>query len=140
MLPLRHERFWRSADLALLFVVFVSALMPTIWIWKDHGGFSWLVGADKWLHAVTFFVLLIWFSGQYRRPSYWRVAAGLMTFGILIEICQSLVGYRSADWRDIGANAAGIVAGLMVALAGLGGWCLRVEDWYLARTTGTGID
>lgn len=140
MLPLRHARFWRIADLVLLFLVFVSALMPAIWIWKDHGGLSWLAGADKWLHALTFFVLLIWFSGQYRRRSYWRVAAGLMTFGILIEICQSLVEYRSADWRDVGANTAGIFFGLVIALAGLGGWCLRLEDWYLARTTGAGID
>lgn len=141
MLPLRHTRFWRIADLTLLFLVFVFALMPAVWIWKDHPGrFSWLSGADKWLHALTFFVLLVWFSGQYRRPSYWRVAAGLMTFGILIEICQWLVGYRSADWLDIGANTAGIMVGLAVAIAGLGGWCLRLEDWYSARTTGIGID
>jgi len=140
MLPLRHGRFWRIADLALLFLVFVSALMPVFWIWKDNGSFRWFVGADKWLHALTFFVLLVWFSGQYRRPSYWRVAVGLMIFGILIEFCQSLLGYRSADWRDVGANTAGIIVGLIVAIAGLGGWCLRVEDWYSARMTGTGID
>ena len=63
-----------------------------------------------------------------------------MMFGILIEFCQSLVGYRSADWRDIAANTAGIIAGLIVAIAGLGGWCLRVEDWYSARITGAGVD
>ena len=140
MLPLRHARFWRVADLALLLLVFASALMPATWLWKDHGGLAWLVGADKWLHALTFFVLLVWISGQYRRASYWRIAVGLMIFGILIEFCQSLVGYRSADWRDIAANTAGIIAGLVIAIAGFGGWCLRVEDWYSARMTGTGID
>ena len=138
MLPLRHARFWRVADLALLLLVFISALMPAVWFWNDKVKIlSWFQNSDKWLHGMTFFVLAVWFAGQYRRPSYWRIAAGLMLFGFMIEICQFMVGYRSADWLDIGANTAGILVGLAVAIAGIGGWCLRVEDWYSARNTGT---
>ena len=141
MLPLRHARFWRVADLVLLFLVLLSALMPAVWFWNDKvGALTWFENADKWLHATTFLVLAIWFAGQYRRPSYWRIAVGLMLFGFLIEFCQLMVSYRSADWLDIGANTAGILVGLAVAMAGFGGWCLRVEDWYLARINGTGID
>lgn len=141
MLPLRHARFWRVADLVLLFLVLLSALMPAVWFWNDKvGALTWFENADKWLHATTFLVLAIWFAGQYRRPSYWRIAVGLMLFGFLIEFCQSMVSYRSADWLDIGANTAGILVGLAVAMAGIGGWCQRVEDWYLARINGTGID
>ncbi|MCP4299929.1 MAG: VanZ family protein [Gammaproteobacteria bacterium] len=138
MLPLRHARFWRIADLVLLLVVFLFALMPAVWFWDDKVSvLSWFRISDKWLHGSTFLLLAIWFSGQYRRPSYWRIAAGLLVFGFLIEICQLMVGYRSAEWLDIAANTAGIIIGLAVATAGLGGWSLRVEDWYSARTTGT---
>lgn len=141
MLPLRHARFWRIADLVLLLAVFLSTLMPAVWFWNDKVRvLSWLENSDKWLHGMTFFVLAMWFAGQYRRLSYWRIALGLMLFGLLIEACQLMVGYRSADWLDIGANTAGILIGLAVATAGIGGWCLRVEDWYSARNTGTGID
>jgi VanZ family protein len=141
MLPLRHARFWQIADLVLLSLVLLSALMPAVWFWNDKvSALSWFQNADKWLHAMTFLVLAVWFAGQYRRPSYWRIAAGLMLFGFLIELCQLMVGYRSADWLDIGANTVGILIGLAVATAGFGGWCLRVEDWYLARNPGPGID
>ncbi len=141
MLPLRHARYWHVASLALLFVVFVSALMPAVWFWNDKVRLlTWFENSDKWLHAFTFLVLASWFTGQYRSSTYWRIAAGLMLFGGFIEICQLMVSNRSASWADIGANTAGIIIGLTVAMAGLGGWSLRLEDWLLARTTGTGID
>lgn len=91
---------------------------------------------DKWLHGITFALLAIWFAGQYRPRSYWRIGAGLMIFGLLIEGCQRLVSYRSAEWFDVAADSAGIIIGLTVATAGIGGWSLRVEDWYLRRRAG----
>jgi VanZ family protein len=141
MLPLRHARFWRIADVVLLCLVFLAALMPAVWFWDDKLKIlSWLDYSDKFLHAATFLVLALWFTGQYRRPSYWRIAAGLMLFGCLIELCQLMISYRMADWADIAANTAGIIIGMTIAMAGLGGWSLRLEEWYSARQTGTGID
>lgn len=140
MLPLRHLRFWRIAGLALLLLVLLFTLMPAVWFWDDRAGaLAWLKHSDKVLHASTFALLAVWFSGQYRRPSYLRVAAALLVFGLLIEFCQFLVGYRQADWLDMAANTIGIILGFAIALAGLGGWSQRLEDWYLARNTGTRI-
>jgi VanZ family protein len=118
----------------MLLLVLVSALMPAVWFFDDRqSALSWLEHADKWLHALTFLVLSLWYAGQYRPRSYWRIAIGLMFFGLLIEFCQRLVSYRMADWADVGANSIGIVVGLLIALAGAGGWCLRVENWHAAR-------
>lgn len=141
MLPLRHARLWRIASLVFLSMVLLATLMPAVWFFpKKIAALSWFAGADKWLHAMTFLVLAVWFAGQYRVSAYWRIAAGLLAFGFLIELCQLMVSYRTADWLDIAANTAGIIIGLAVAMAGLGGWSLRVEDWYSARNTGIGID
>jgi len=140
MLPLRHLRFWRIAGVVLLCLVLISALMPAVWFWNDRAGaLSWFRNADKVLHASTFLLLAVWFSGQYQKPAYLRIAAGLMLFGVLIEACQYLVGYRKADLLDVAANTAGIVAGFAIAIAGLGGWSLRLEDWYAARQAGSGV-
>lgn len=140
MLPLRHLRFWRIAGVVLLCLVLVSALMPAVWFWNDRAGaLTWFRNADKLLHAGTFLLLAAWFSGQYRRPSYLRVAAGLMLFGLIIEFCQFLVGYRQADFLDVAANTAGIVTGFLIALLGLGGWSQRLEDWYAARRADSGV-
>ena len=138
MLPLKHERFWRIADLALILVVFFFALIPAAWFWHDTVDImAWSKHSDKVLHGLTFAVLSVWFCGQYQRLSYWKIGAGLVFFGIVIELCQFRVGYRSADWYDIGANTLGIIIGLAMAIAGLGGWSLRAEQWFAARAAGS---
>jgi VanZ family protein len=129
MLPLRHARRWRFASILLLLLVFAAALMPAVWFWQDRGELvSWFVHADKWLHGLTFALLATWFAGQHHRQSYWRIGTGLILFGALIELCQGLVTYRSAEWLDMIADIAGISVGLGIALAGLGGWSVWVEN------------
>lgn len=130
MLPLRHVQLWRVLSATLLLCVLLAALAPTWWFDSRAQALLWLENADKWLHAVTFLGLSLWFAGLFARSAWWRVAAGLMLFGFVIEGCQLMVGYRMADWIDIGANTLGILLGLALAGAGLGGWGLRFEDWY----------
>lgn len=132
MLPLRFAGHWQTASILLLLLVLAATLMPAFWFWPDKQQLpGWMVGGDKWLHGVTFVVLALWFAGQYRPQSYWRIAIGLLAFGALIEISQSVVTYRSAEWLDMAANVAGIAVGLGIALVGLGGWCLWFEDRFV---------
>lgn len=129
MLPLRYATRWRIASIVLLLLVLGATLTPALWVFPTKREFlAWFVHVDKWLHAVTFVFLALWFAGQYRPSSYWRIAFGLIAFGVLIEACQRLVTYRSAEWFDIVADAAGIAIGLLIALAGLGGWSQRLEN------------
>ncbi len=141
MLPLRHVRRWRIAGLVLLLLVLAATVMPAMWMWPQRQNMlTWLIHADKWLHAITFVFLAIWFAGQYRPTSYWRIGIGLVFFGALIEAFQRLVTYRSSEWFDLAADAAGITVGLAVAMAGLGGWSLRLEEWLATRKAGARID
>lgn len=134
MLPLAHARRWRIAGLVLLLMVLAAALIPAAWLWPDRMEFaSWLNLYDKWTHFVTFAVLALWFSGQYRVDDYWRIAIGLLAFGLLIELCQRGVSHRTAEWFDVAADAAGIILGLVIATAGVGGWSQRVEAWLRRR-------
>jgi VanZ family protein len=130
MLPLRHATLWRTLSIVLLVVVLLAALTPTFWFDSKAKALVWLEHADKWLHAMTFAGLTVWFAGMFAARAYWRIALGLTLFGFMIEACQLLVSYRIADWIDIGANTVGIIVGLIVAAAGLGAWGLRVEEWY----------
>lgn len=132
MLPLRYIRGWRIAGVLMLVAALAATLMPALGMF---GGLDVhrLFEFDKWAHGVMFAILALWFSGQYARRTYWRIAFGLLVFGGLIELCQLALSYRTGDFADFTANAAGILAGLAVALAGLGGWSLRVESWLTAR-------
>ena len=141
MLPLRYSRRWHAASMMLLLFVLAATTMPAVWFWSDrHVFLTWFVDVDKWLHGITFVILALWFAGQYRPGSYWRIGIGLILFGFLIEGCQRLVTYRSADWFDILADTAGIIVGFSIAMAGSGGWSLRIENWYMRRTMDTNVD
>jgi VanZ family protein len=141
MLSLRYAGRWRAAGLMLLVLVLAATLMPVVWLLSDRQGFiSWFTNVDKWLHGATFLLLATWFSGQYARRSYWRIAFGLFLFGVLIELCQRMVSYRSAEWYDLAADMGGIVIGLAIAAAGIGGWSLRAENWFAQRSAGGNVD
>ena len=117
------------ASLFLLLVVLAATLMPAVWFWDDRfKALSWFESIDKWFHGITFLVLSVWFTGLYSKNAYWRIGLGLLMFGLIIEACQRMVSYRTADWLDVGADAAGIILGLVIGAAGIGGWCLRAEE------------
>lgn len=132
MLPLRYTRRWRLAGALFLLIVLGSTLMPAWWFWSELPRAA-LFAADKWLHGITFALLAIWFSGQYARRSYWRIALGLIVFGLLIEFCQRMVSYRTAEFADLVADIAGMFAGLAIGALGAGGWSLRFEQWLAAE-------
>ena len=134
MLPLRYVRRWQIASAFLLIFVLASTLMPAAWFWSSGRDFgSWFIDTDKWLHGITFVILAVWFAGLYRPRSYWKIGVGLILFGLFIEGVQQLVAYRSAEMFDVAADIAGIVIGLVIAGAGLGGWSLRLEGWLVSR-------
>lgn len=132
MLSLRYARRWQIAGIFLLAIVLAFALAPPDWFRLGDPGSQFFI-ADKWLHGLTFVALALWFSGQYARHSYWRLILGLTAFGLLIEVTQRMVAYRSADWMDLMADLLGIGVGMAIALAGAGGWCLRFEEWLQNR-------
>ena len=113
-------------------IVLAFALAPPNWFRLDDPRSPYFI-SDKWLHGFTFMTLALWFSGQYARQSYWRLVLGLTAFGLLIEVTQRMVAYRTADWIDLVADMLGIGLGMAVALAGAGGWCLRFEEWLQNR-------
>jgi len=134
MLPLRYVRRWQIASAFLLIFVLASTLIPAAWFWSSSRDFgTWLINVDKWLHGITFVILAVWFAGLYRPRSYWRIGVGLILFGLFIEGCQQLLAYRSAEMFDVAADIIGIVIGLVIAGAGLGGWSLRLEGWLVRR-------
>lgn len=130
MLPLVHPRRWQLASLLLLLAVMAFALVPSYW--PRHVGNIWDI-SDKILHCVTFAILAIWFSGQYERSSYWKLVTGLLIFGALIEACQYMVPYRTAELGDMVADIVGILCGFLIASLGVGGWSMQIEQWLQKR-------
>jgi VanZ family protein len=122
-LLLRHPWVWLG--LGWMFIVFaiIASLVPGPKLPETHM-------SDKYEHTIAYVLLTLWFTGVYPKASYWKVGAGMFALGVAIEFAQGAMPFgRQADIRDVGANTLGIVIALMLALAGVGGWAQKIEDW-----------
>lgn len=120
-LPLRHPRVWLAVGWGLVALAILASLLPAQELPSVGGG-------DKLHHAAAYMVLSLWFSGIYPKSRYVHIGVGLFLLGIAIEWAQGAMHYdRESDPYDVLANALGVVAGLLAAHFGLGGWAARVE-------------
>ena len=122
MLPVRYPWLWLSLGWLLVLSVIVGSLVPGEMLRS-------ITLSDKILHAGSYFVLMAWFAGLYHRNKHPVVAAVLIALGIMLDMLQGATRTRSFDLNDIGADAAGVLAGLLLSIWFFEGWCLRVERY-----------
>jgi VanZ family protein len=123
LLALRHPRLWLVSGWILVILAIISSLVPAHDLPK-LGGIN-----DKIEHVIGYCVLALWFAGIYPRSNYPMIGFALLIMGIGIEALQGAMHVgREADLRDVYANATGVVCGLTLALAWLGGWALRIDS------------
>ena len=79
-------------------------------------------GHDKLSHAIAFLVLAVCAVRAHPAQPLHRLFGALLAFGALIEVVQSRIPGRSAEWADLLADAIGIALGALLAL-----WWLRRE-------------
>lgn len=65
---------------------------------------------DKVLHGIGFFVLAFWSHLAHPRARGFIPVIGLSVFGILIELVQAALPYRSFSWLDWLADVFGVFA------------------------------
>ena len=100
------QPLFRAAFVVAVIVVFVLTMMPL------PAQISVVSNQDKFEHAIAFCVLMLtgW-SGWPERAT--RIAAGLVAYGLLIEICQqTLTTNRYGEALDWLADSVGIAIGL----------------------------
>ncbi|MBT9595642.1 MAG: hypothetical protein IV094_06645 [Vitreoscilla sp.] len=100
---------WRLAFAAALVGIFVIALLPT------GMGEPLFPQVDKFQHAMAFGALWILGARAGCRPG-WALGAGLLAYGVAIELAQGLTSYRDASAADVMADLAGMA---------LAAWWLR---------------
>lgn len=123
----RYRTAWLVIGCVLVLAVIVSSLVP-------GGDPEKIRGLDKIEHASAYMLLMIWFAGLQPRRAWSWVATALMVMGLLLEIAQGEMHmHRTADARDMLANAVGVGLGAMLAAAGAATWPHRLETW-LARS------
>lgn len=116
---LAAARFWRWVLLALVVVVAWLALQPLPPATMN-------LGWDKLNHGAAFAALAFsaWLghARSKRRRAWVLVALGV--YGALIEVLQSWVPQRQADWLDLLADVVGLALGTAIAAGAL--WWLSL--------------
>ncbi len=103
--------YWRIIFLAAMAFALFMAVIPGKY---DPTRFL----NDKVRHALTFMVLsLLVDCAVPVSDEFWYKPAGLMVFGVFIELCQQLTGYRRFSVGDILANGVGILLYLLLSIA-----------------------
>lgn len=99
----------------LLIIVFCL-----IWVPPHPRSLDTMFLIDKWVHIVMFGgTMVVWSWERRNRPTslhrrLWAFVCATV-FGGLIEVAQgTLTTTRSADWRDLLADAIGVALGLLV--------------------------
>jgi VanZ family protein len=125
VLTFRYPWVWVGLGWTLVAAVCAGSLVPGAML--RAMSFS-----DKLLHAGSYFVLMVWFAGLYRRSFHGLIALVLFALGVALDLLQGMLPYRSFDVRDIAANAGGVLVGLVLSAWLLEGWCQRLERRLLA--------
>jgi VanZ family protein len=120
LLRLRYPWLWSALGWLLVAGVVVGSLVPSRML---HA----LTISDKLMHAGSYFLLMVWFAGLYSRRRHFAVALVLLGLGIGLDLLQGMTKTRTFDPADIAANATGILAGLLLSMWLLEGWCQRLE-------------
>jgi len=91
-------------------VVLVLSLSPG----NSHSSVLFFQGADKIVHLAIYLLWGFFFFQVAQQPLYYPfiVLFFLLFFGVLMEIGQYFIPYRSFEWYDIVANSTGAVASL----------------------------
>jgi VanZ family protein len=120
---LKFIKAWYLLGALMLLLVGVVSLMPA-----PQVGVS-----DKVAHVLTYAVLGAWFGllASNRLVLSWTVA-GLLGYGIVLELLQGTTSYRFAEWADVVANGGGILIGTTLYFTPLKRFLAHV-DQRLAR-------
>jgi VanZ family protein len=100
------EAHWSLLTVALLITISMLSLYPLDNLPK-------VPGTDKAHHLVAYSALV--FPVAVAKPKWWPViVTGLLVYSGLIELLQPYVN-RYGEWRDFGANAIGLIVGIILA-------------------------
>ncbi|MCY7388229.1 MAG: VanZ family protein [Burkholderiales bacterium] len=99
---------FRIASITILIAIWIFSFLPI-------SGMPNMPGNDKWHHGLAYFACMFcwgqWFMCAAPRL---KLALILMLMGALIECLQGLTSYRSFEWLDMVANAAGVALAWLV--------------------------
>lgn len=119
---LRYLKMWLILGWAQVCLIIILSLIPSP---VELPG---LIGMDKLIHLFTYAFVMLWFGLCYTPcGSYNRLGIGLVFMGIVLELIQGVIGYRSMSYFDMTANFLGVASGWLLAKTHLSAALVYIE-------------
>lgn len=127
MYMLKRPALWLAIAWSLVAAVVYLSLAPMPVEIQAPGG-------DKYAHVAAYAALMLWFMQIYDGArARMVIALGLAALGVGLEFAQYYTGYRSFEYADMVANAAGVALGWLIAPPRMPNMLLRVEGLTARR-------
>jgi len=108
MYRLRYPALWLAIAWSLVVAVVYLSLAPMPIELPAQA-------ADKYAHLAAYAALMLWFIQIYDSArARVVIALGLVALGVGLEFAQDYTGYRSFEYADMAADAAGVVLGWLI--------------------------
>ncbi|NND55331.1 MAG: VanZ family protein [Gammaproteobacteria bacterium] len=120
----RWRVFWMVVGVINLAIIMYLALVPLKQVLPP---IDW---SDKALHFVVFAGLMVWFAALVKPAAYGWVLVALLVYGGAMEVMQSIMPFRQAEFADFVADFAGLLVGWGVCRLGLARWPHWVEGLF----------
>lgn len=113
--------YWLAAGWALLLgIIYLSLTPDPVQLNVEQG--------DKYGHVFAYALLMSWFAniyaGAFRRLQF---GLGFIAVGIALEFIQGWTAYRTFEFADMAADAAGVAAGWLCAWPRIPNYLLSTE-------------
>jgi VanZ family protein len=99
-------------------IVFVAAVVPVRWVFgfAPSSEWSWMSGLAHFAEfgIFTALVVMAWTSRRGWRRALLAGSVAGVAYGLLIEVVQYPLPYRSADPRDFALDACGVAAAALL--------------------------
>ena len=118
---LRYPSFWLAGAMLLFLIMLTIGLSARLMDAVDDVTDDWVV------HILGFMVITIVFCGPLQQRFRNKIFIGALVFGVLIEIIQLTIPYRTASLTDMSANLLGLALGWLYLRSKYGDWCLGLE-------------
>lgn len=122
---LRFRFFWLAIGYGLItLVVYLSLTSTPVDVDVE------IPFADKFFHALAYFVLMVWFAQIYHdKLQRYMIALVFIVMGVALEYLQSFDPARMSEFADMVANTTGVVLAFSLTLTKAKNCLVSLEDW-----------
>lgn len=124
---LKYTRLWLALGALLIGLIWYLSLTPDP---PDTG----INNGDKLGHFLAYGLLMGWFAQIYiqLKPRLWLMLSFIL-MGVVLEVVQGMIGYRSYSYADMAANTTGVFIGLMLSQGPMARLLQQFERQFVKR-------